>query len=113
MSNPSDHRAAYDLHLHTYWSYDATAAPERYFQQARALGMRCIAIADHHVLDSQDEVLEIAAAYPDLRAIPSAELTVTTSIGSVDLVCYGFPRQISSELQAVLDEYHDLGRGFG
>ena len=52
-------QATYDLHLHTYWSYDALANPEAHFVRARALGMRCIAITEHHLIDSQDEVKEI------------------------------------------------------
>jgi predicted metal-dependent phosphoesterase TrpH len=110
----SDNRyASYDLHLHTYWSYDATTDPERYFQRARSLGMRVIAITDHHVLDSLDEVSRIAANYPDVRAIPSAELTVTTSIGSVDLLCYGFCRPLAGELEDVLGVYHEWQRAAG
>ena len=96
----------YDLHLHTYWSYDATAHPENYFRRARELGLHCLAIADHHVLDSLDEVLKLAKEYPDIRTIPAAELTVTTSIGSVDLLCYGLPCNFPEELQKILDEYH-------
>jgi len=113
VSHSGKHRASYDLHLHTYWSYDATTDPRHYFGRARDLGMRCIAITDHHVLDSLGEVLEIAAAYPDVRVIPSAELTVTTSIGSVDLLCYGFPSPISTALQGVLDVYHKWQREAG
>lgn len=106
MGDVGSHNDLYDLHLHTYWSYDATADPRNYFQRARELGARCIAIADHHVLDSLEEVIEIAQEYPDVQTIPAAELTVTTSIGSVDLLCYGFPREFSWELQHVLDMYH-------
>lgn len=113
MSDLNQCQASYDLHLHTYWSYDATTDPWLYFQRAHALGMRCIAITDHHVLDSLAEVLGIAVGYPDLRVIPSAELTVTTSIGSVDLLCYGFPRHLSIELQSVLDAYHEWQRSAG
>jgi predicted metal-dependent phosphoesterase TrpH len=113
VSNPSNHHASYDLHLHTYWSYDATTDPERYFRRARALGMRCIAITDHHVLDSLDEVLDISAGFPDVRVIPAAELTVTTSVGSIDLLCYGFPRQIPVDLLDVLDVYHEWQRAAG
>ena len=88
MERPQSSHACYDLHLHTCWSYDATAQAESYFRRARELGTRCLTITDHHVLDSLPEVVEVARAYPEIIAIPSAELTVTTSIGSVDLLCY-------------------------
>lgn len=113
MGNTGSCKDLYDLHLHTYWSYDATAHPENYFKRARELGVRCLAIADHHVLDSLEEVLEIAQGYPDVQMIPTAELTVTTSIGSVDLLCYGFSNKISGELQKVLDAYHAWQRANG
>jgi 3',5'-nucleoside bisphosphate phosphatase len=105
--------ATYDLHLHTYWSYDATTHPECYFKYARERGVHCIAITDHHVLDSLKDVLAIASNYPDVRAIPSAELTVSTSVGSVDLLCYGFQEQRSPELTKVLNMYHDWQRAAG
>ena len=105
--------ATYDLHLHTYWSYDATGHPEYYFKCARKLGVRCIAITDHHVLDSLEDVLSIAQSYPDVRTIPSAELTVTTSLGSVDLLCYGFIEQRLPKLTEVLNMYHDWQRAAG
>ena len=60
MDNTGSCADLYDLHLHTYWSYDATANPENYFRRAREIGVRCLAIADHHVLDSLEEVMEIA-----------------------------------------------------
>lgn len=52
MSALENDHASYNLHLHTHWSDDATTHPRRYFERARALGVRCIAITDHHVLDS-------------------------------------------------------------
>jgi predicted metal-dependent phosphoesterase TrpH len=113
MSHLKNGHACYDLHLHTYWSYDATAHPESYLSQARALGLRCIAITDHHVLDSLPEVLRLAASYPDVQTLPAAELSVTTSIGSVDLLCYGFPDLFSSELQDLLNTYHAWQRAAG
>jgi len=105
--------AEYDLHLHTYWSYDGTAHPECYFKCARELGVRCIAVTEHHVLDSLEDVLAVARRYPEVRAVPAAELTVTTSVGNVDLLCYGFPEQRSPELTEVLDRYHAWQRAAG
>ena len=100
--------ARYDLHLHTYWSYDALAQPENHFKRARELGVSCFAITDHHVLDSLPEVLEISQRYPEIRVVPSAELTMTTSIGSVDLLCYGFPAVLPPAMVQVLEAYHRL-----
>ncbi len=117
VENPNsvagNHIARYDLHLHTCWSYDATARPENHFKRAHALGVRCITITDHHVLDSLEEVLEIAQDYPEVRVVPSAELSVTTSIGSVDLLCYGFPHPFPEELQTLLNAYHTWQRTQG
>ncbi|MBT4500820.1 MAG: hypothetical protein HOC74_24030 [Gemmatimonadetes bacterium] len=112
MTRSSD-PAPYDLHLHTCWSYDATAQAERYFERARQLAMRCITITDHHILDSWDEVQQIASNYPEIRTFPSAELTVTTSIGAVDLLCYGFPQPFPESLSRVLENYHDWQREAG
>lgn len=113
MSNIRSCNDLYDLHLHTYWSYDATAHPENYFKRARELGVKCLAIADHHVLDSLEEVMEVAQDYPDVRVIPSAELSVTTSVGTVDLLCYGFPPNLSEEMKELLEIYHQWQRANG
>lgn len=103
----------YDLHLHTWWSYDATADPEAYFRRARNLGLRCLAITDHHVVDGREEVAAIAVRYPEIRWVPSAELTVTTFRGAVDLLCYGLPAEPTPQLRQVLDAYHTWQRETG
>ena len=113
MSSEATPVATYDLHLHTYWSYDATANPEGYFKHARELGLRCIAITEHHVLDSLEDVSIAGIDYPDVRIIPSAEFSVTTSIGSVDLLCYGLPGSNSDQLNPLLDVYHSWQREAG
>lgn len=103
----------YDLHLHTCWSYDATAEPEEHFRRARVLGVRCLAITEHHHLDSLGEVLALAVDYPEIRVIPAAELTVTCSIGAVDLLCYGFPVPLPEVLEPVIAAYHEWQREYG
>jgi len=103
-------RFAADLHLHTFWSYDALATPEQVFAAAQSHGLRAIAITEHLNIDSARDAAEVAQRFPGIRYIRAAELTVTTSIGAVDLLCYGFPQVIPPALQAVLDEYHDWQR---
>jgi len=99
--------ASYDLHLHTCWSKDAKAEPELYFQQARNFGVRCLAITEHHHMDSLQEILALADQYPEIRVIPSAELTVETSIGAVDLLCYNLPCRPEGLLSEVLVDYRE------
>jgi predicted metal-dependent phosphoesterase TrpH len=112
--NSSEHSPAqYDLHLHSYWSYDATAEVEDHFKRARELGVRYIAIADHHVMDAFAQVLECAKRYPEVTAILSSEITVTTSVGGIDLLCYGFPRELTPPLQELVDFHHDWQRATG
>jgi len=106
MSDRDPAIARYDLHLHTFWSYDAFAQLESHFDQAQHLGVECIAITEHHVLDSTPDVIALAAKYPKVRVIPSAELTVTTSFGAFDLLCYGFPHQTDPSLRPILSTYH-------
>ena len=83
------------------------------FRRARELGVRCLAITEHHVLDSLPQVNRIAADYPGIRVIPAAEMSVDTSIGAVDLLCYGFPAKTPAAVQGVLDAYHVWQRECG
>jgi 3',5'-nucleoside bisphosphate phosphatase len=95
-----------DLHLHTYWSYDGEATVEQVFAAARSHKFSVIAITEHHCIDSIPAATQVARTCEDIRYIRSAEMSVTTSIGSVDLLCYGFPEIIPAALQTVFDEYH-------
>ena len=106
-------QASYDLHLHTCWSYDALAQGESYLRRADELGMRVLAITDHHVLDAQEEVEQAGRAYPRIRVNPAAELTVTTAFGPVDLVCLGLRRPLSTQLCRVMEMYHQWQRDYG
>jgi len=109
----ADARARYDLHLHTCWSYDATAGVEELFDAAVQAGVRCIAVTDHHVVDGLGEARAAAAAHPDVVYVPGAELTVTASIGAVDMVCLGFSEAAIAALAPVWQAYHEWQREYG
>jgi len=105
--------STYDLHVHTHWSYDARATVEETFAGAARLGLRILAITEHHVIDSVPEATEVASRYPGLGYLPSAELTVDTSIGAVDLVCLGFPQDARERLAPLWRRYHEWQREYG
>lgn len=113
MPEPAEARASYDLHLHTAWSYDATAPVEELFAAAAAMGVRRIAITDHHVVDGLAEARAVAAAHPEVTWVPGAELTVNASIGAVDMVCLGFTEAAIAALGPVWDAYHEWQRAYG
>lgn len=94
----------FDLHNHTYWSFDASAPAEAYFECAEKRGVTCFAITDHHHMLSAGEIASAAAKYPHIRAIRAAELTVVTSLGTVDLLCYGLPAQPEGSLKRLIEE---------
>ncbi|MGI5817607.1 MAG: PHP domain-containing protein [Armatimonadota bacterium] len=106
-------RAAYDLHLHTGWSYDATATAADLLAAAAAAGVRRVAITDHHVVDGLAEAIEAAAGYPDVTLVCGAEITVTASIGSVDMLCLGFTPAAIEALWPIRDAYHQWQRECG
>ncbi len=106
-------RASYDLHLHTCWSYDATNTVEELLETASEVGVRRIAITDHHLVDGIPEAIEAAANYPDILLVPGVELNVTTSVGSVHVLALGLTLRAIDALEPVWDEYRqwqiDLG----
>ena len=106
-------RSCFDFHLHTQWSYDASAPVEFYFAEAARLGMTHIAITEHHQMDSLPEALAAAAKYPQITYVRGAELTVSTPYGSIDMVCLGMPEVPTPELQQVLAAYHNWQREYG
>lgn len=105
--------AVYDLHLHSCWSYDACAPVEYYFQAARELQLRAIAITDHFTMDSLPDIISASKKYPDVCFIPGAEMTVMASIGSVDLVCLGILDTDHVEIENIFQLYRQWQRDRG
>jgi len=105
--------ACYDLHLHTEWSYDATAPVEAYFRMAQAKRLRALAITDHHLMDGYGEVLAAAAKYPEVGYLSGGELTVHCDLGNFDLVCLNLPRRPTPELDELWAIYRNWQRAYG
>ena len=108
-----ENHAAYDLHLHSYWSYDACAPVEYYFRKASELKLRAIAISEHFTMDSLPDIIATSRKYPDVRFIPAVEMTVRCSIGSLDMLCLGMPLEIPTEIEEIFEEYRQWQRDCG
>jgi predicted metal-dependent phosphoesterase TrpH len=93
----------FDLHNHTHWSFDGSASVEDYFNQARSLGVECFSVTEHHHLLSSAELQEMAVRFPGIRVITAAEFTAVTSLGAVDLLCYGLPLSPSGRLAGFIE----------
>ena len=103
----------YDLHLHTEWSYDAENSIEDYFRIADEKKIRTIAITDHHLMDGYDEVLEVAAKYPEVGYFSGGELTVHCELGEFDLVCLNLPRRPTPDLVDLFNIYRNWQIAYG
>ena len=91
--------ATFDLHLHTVWSYDASAEVEEHIRRAADLGLRCVAITEHNNMDSWPEIAKLRSKYPQIKFIPGVEFSVNTEFGSIDIVCLNMPEKPTPELE--------------
>jgi predicted metal-dependent phosphoesterase TrpH len=108
------HQASYDLHLHSYWSYDACAPVEYYFKMARKLGLKAIAVTEHFTMDSFPEIMEISKEYPDVKFIPGVEMTVSPEGGgAIDMLCLGMPADPPKEIENIFEKYRRWQREIG
>lgn len=105
--------AAYDLHIHSCWSYDAKNLPEFYFQKAKELDLKAFAITDHHNFDVLPSLFELAEKYPGVPFFTGAEISAATPFGDMDFVCLGLPKTPTAELKELSDELHTYCNDFG
>jgi len=63
-----------DLHLHTIFS-DGTYTPQELIEEAKRVGLSCIAIVDHDTVSGIEPVLE-AARSEGVEVLPGIEMTV-------------------------------------
>ena len=76
-----------DLHIHTWYSYDAHGDIDALFAAAQSNGVSMIAITEHHHARSIPAVRAAAARYPSIRYIPAIEATVNVLDAQFDIVC--------------------------
>ncbi|MBP9854103.1 MAG: PHP domain-containing protein [Candidatus Omnitrophica bacterium] len=75
-----------DLHIHTHFS-DSTSSPEEVVDQAFRLGIHCISITDHDILEGIAPTIRAAAAY-DIEVIPGIELSTQANNKDVHILGY-------------------------
>ncbi len=105
-----------DLHLHTDWS-DGTMPLRELADQARGLGLRCIAITDHsrsravagglsieRLLEQRNAVQQLRADFPDLTILQGNEVDILAD-GQLD-----YPDEILSQLDFVIASLHSALR---
>ena len=105
--------ASFDFHLHSWWSYDACAPVEYYFQRAKELGLHAFAVTDHNNNDALGEIRKVAQHYPEVGFVSGAELTACTPYGQLDLVCLGLPLEPTAEFVQLQKEYRAYNQNMG
>jgi predicted metal-dependent phosphoesterase TrpH len=96
---------AFDLHLHSYYSYDARLSPEELFAAAEQAGLSLVAITDHHNMDGFAEFGRAAEAHPSVCWLPAMEVSVATEWGDLDVVALGVPVEVPGSLVGTVDRY--------
>jgi predicted metal-dependent phosphoesterase TrpH len=89
-----------DLHIHSTAS-DGRLSPEAVVLKAAELGLTTIALADHDSVNGIAPALVAAKAFPQLRVIPSIELSTDVTHGEAHVLGY-FIDYTSHKLQANL-----------
>lgn len=100
----SNRVAKFDLHIHSYKSYDSVASVKNIIRNAKKRELKGIAITDHEVLTS-DDVVEMALEN-DIWLIKGIE--AKTDIG--DIIGLFVSKDLKSrKAEYLLDEIHDQG----
>jgi len=94
--------ARIDLHLHSTAS-DGQLSPAEVVGESAARGLAVIALADHDTVDGTAPALEAAKTFPQLRVIPSVEISTDVPGGEVHVLGY-FVDYTNPELLVALVE---------
>lgn len=85
-----------DLHTHTIYSYDGTAAVSAVLKRAKQVGLDLVAITDHDEINGALKALELAPAY-GIEVIPGIE--ITTAEG--DLLALNITEKVDRDLPLI------------
>jgi len=97
-----------DLHIHSTAS-DGRFSPAEIVRQSAERGLTIIAICDHDTVDGIVPALEAAKAFPQLKVIPSVEISTDVPSGEGHLLGY-FIDYTNHELQTTLEELRNSRR---
>ncbi len=101
-----------DLHIHSTAS-DGSMSPADIVHMAAGQGMKVIALSDHDTVAGVHEALEAAQAFPDLRVIPSVELSTYAPGSEVHVLGYFVDyesREFTRRLSVMKDGRRDRAR---
>lgn len=90
-----------DLHIHSTAS-DGRFSPAEIVRQSAERGLTIIALCDHDTVDGIVPALEAAKAFPQLKVIPSVEISTDVPSGEGHLLGY-FIDYTNHELQTTLE----------
>jgi 3',5'-nucleoside bisphosphate phosphatase len=75
-----------DLHLHTSYS-DGNLSPVELMKKVSNIGLNCISIVDHDIVDATEEAIELGKKF-DIEVIPGVELS--TNVDNIDIHMIGY-----------------------
>ena len=105
-------RRNFDLHLHSWYSYDAHLAPEEILSAAQEKGVETICVCNHHNMDGFAAMDAVSRRFPDVRWVPGMEVSVSTRLGNFDFVAAGLPLDAPERLRDIVDRYRAWMREF-
>jgi len=93
----------FDLHMHSYYSFDSLNPPEKIVETAIRKGLDGIAVTDHNVNRIDWDALQ--KKYPQLIIIPGIEVGTA---GTGDILCYFIRDELSiKDPYKLVDTVHE------
>jgi len=78
----------FDLHVHSYYSFDGFASPEAQLRSASERGLIAVSITEHDNRDSWPVISELAKEFVELEIVPGVEFTCSWNDKEVGILGY-------------------------